>query len=264
MKTMHFFPIAVVFSLFIAITACQKTDDLVGENNGSILFSTTSDQLTDNNTSASEDGSVELRVISKSPFAFEIKRFNKNKRQVWSATYGIEAPYSLSNMLVEVQADQSILISSDIHGTGVQNVFLAKLDAYGELLWNKRAGNQRPIEIVDKIDDPEKGSFINLVEISDDGTEAYVMVYICTAGELEFATQYSSSVEKPSKRELSDAGDQIHVLQVFNSNTAEYLIDKKDGRVSDVKFDHEELSKLPDHGTPFQLETSSLRMRKKR
>lgn len=264
MKTMHFFPVVAVISLFLTITACQKSDDLVGENSGSIQFSSTPGQLTNTSTLAPDGSSVDLKVISQKPFSFEIKRYNRNKRQVWSATYDIETPFSLSNMLVEVQSDQSILIFSDIQGTDVQNIFLAKLDRYGELLWNKKAGTQSPIEIVDKIEDPDYGSFINLVEINDDGTESHVMVYICKAGELEFATQYSSSAEKPSHRELSDAGDQIHVLEKFSSSTAEYLIDKNDGRVSDVKFDNPEINKLPDHGTPFDIVTSSLRMRKQK
>jgi hypothetical protein len=263
MKTMHLFPVVVVISLFFAITACQKTEDLVGENSGSIQFSNTTGQLTNSSTLVPGHGSVDLKVISQKPFAFEIKRYNQQKRQVWSATYGLEAPYSLSNMLVEVQSDQSILISSDIQGTGVQNIFLAKLDRYGELLWNKKAGSQNPTEIVDKVEDPTKGSFINLVEYNEDGTESHVIVYICKAGEVKFATQFSSSAEKPSKRELSDAGDRIHVLHEFSSSTAEYLINKEDGRVSDVKFNHQEIRELPDHGSVFQLQSSSIRMRKR-
>jgi hypothetical protein len=265
MRKMHLIPMSALIAATSLFTACQKADDLfpqaaVQQNdlNGPAFSSL------DGGTLAGAQGSTEVQVLSEKPFTFQLNRFNNRKRLVWSVKYGVEAPYKLKDIQTVILPDQSIKVAAEVDGTaaGQQEVFMAHFDAMGELLWNTRAGTEAPVEILDKVEDPDFGSFVNMKEQQEDGSEVYIIVCFGPEGDPTFATGYAQGKDALNGHSMEDLGDAIQIQLNDGRQTASYIIDKKEGKVKEVIYDAGQKAALTGEGTAIRLRKASLRMQK--
>jgi hypothetical protein len=261
---MHLIPMSALIAATLLFTACHKADDLFPQ---AVVQKTDLNGVVaslDGGTLAGAQGSTEIQVLSEKPFTFQLNRFNNRKRLVWSVKYGVEAPYKLKSIQTAILPDQSIKVAAEVDGTaaGKQEVFMAHFDALGDLLWNTRAGTEAPVEILDKEEDPDLGSFVNMKEQQEDGSDVYIIVCFGPEGDPTFATGYAQGKDALNDHSMEDLGDAVQIRLNDGQQTATYIIDKKEGKVKEVIYDAGQKAALTGEGTAIRLRKASLRMQK--
>jgi hypothetical protein len=263
MKPLSFFSIATLALALFTLNACQKNANELFESPAPIW-----DQMNHKGalgTGANDAGDfAQVVPISKNPYVFEVRKFNAQRRLLGTATYNLEAPFMLVDPQASILPDQSVQVTGTLLRTDNQmsEVFQAKFDKQGDILWNTKASTESAVDYVDQIDDPEEGSFIHIKQKNDDGTESYVIVYICTEGLAEYGTQLIQAHGDLKNQVMYDEGELVQIEYQFADSAARIWVDKKDGRVKDVNLGHSGIQMIPGHGTSVPLKTGSVRMRR--
>lgn len=181
-------------------------------------------------------GDALVQTVATTPFAFEVKRFNRSKQLMWNASYRLDRQTLIKDAKAQALADRG----AKIIGTFVnqvskeQEIMVSKLDALGEMKWNTLIKTEKhAVELVDHLEDPAQGSFIQLKEFNDDGTESYVIVYICAEGEAKYGNTLIQSDQELKGSLIQDAGELIRVVMDFEHTQVKFLIDKQSGKVKD-------------------------------
>jgi hypothetical protein len=265
MRKMQVFQMGALIAIILCFTACQKEQDFfssptLGMNDQEVFafYNLDGSNLT------GAQGSTEIKVLSQKPFTFQLNRFNNRKRLLWLTNYGVEAPFYLTNLETTILPDQTLKVIAQVEGTaiGQQDVFIAHFDAMGDLLWNARAGTEASVEILDKVEDPDFGSFVNLIEKQEDGSNVYVIVCFDPEGDPTFATGYATGNDALGEHNMVDLGETLQVNLKDEGQSTAYLIDKKEGKVKGVIHDNGRQASVTGEGTALRFQKRPLKMQK--
>jgi hypothetical protein len=230
-----------------------------------ITFVFNANAQTKTTSSKTNVGTVEVEILSKQPFTFQLKRLNNKKTAVWTSTHSLDENIQLRNIQASVLPNMNIKVVGEVETSARRDndVVIIHFDDKGNLLWNSTLGNDAKLEVINSIDDGNNSTFLNVKADSETQNDVYVIVCFGPDGGTTFTTSYASNNDALTKSKMEMKGDLLEVKLTRNQSTDTYVIDKKKGNIKSApKTDASNGSSIVNTKTAVDLKKGKLNIRK--